>query len=217
MACKATMDLKPKESGFVISQTEKSALLTCEFCGRYNSKNKVEVEVLVTKMTSYGRPISVLVQELNAVIVSGSLLRVTGQLEKLSYQDRKTGKEVEKFRLVAYMVEPSAEPEPIFSVAYVQGGVKFPSAPKEPKINDSVLHFSVFSEPSGGYDREAYLTVFVSAFDGQISHIKRMKLHERSHVIAVGKLEAGNKPNILCMKLYDISYASIKAKEGKES
>lgn len=223
MACTVVMDLKPTETKFVFSKTKKSATIPCSFTGKHTpparkgkqrrQAHTAGIELLVTSRSG-GRRLRDTVPALEALIASGSLLRVTGTLHRLLYQDRDSGLEVDKLRVYAFDVSPSPEAEPIFSIAQMEGGVR--------KVSDTDIFkdtgdcrmaaFNLFASPDSGYDRESYLTVYVNGYNDAADKAERMKVKENSHVIASGRLEAtGFGP--LCLKLYGLGYAKRRKKE----
>ena len=204
MYCIVTMDLKAK-TRFQIQKWGKIATIVCEFSGRYNSKNTVEIEVAVNKNATFGKPLDIFVKEYDDHIAAGKVLRIVGTLEKIAGQDRKTGYEFEALRLLAYHVMISDELSPIFSNVSVTGNVK--------KLTDS--SFMLSSPPREENEKSTWLNLFVNRFDGAPQRINQLKLKENSYVTVAGKLEAGNGSNLLFLKLHDINYAAFpQRKEG---
>lgn len=218
MSMRVIMDLRPKGTGFEISKSGKSAVLLCEFSGRFKSVDTIDIELMVSKQTSFGRPVDMLIKELNEIVAAGSLLRATGQLEKLAYQEREGGCEVEKFRLIAYQIEESYEQEPLFSIAAVQGNVKpHGNSPIYKEVDGKhSTSFLISSEPERDYQKVTFLTVFTSAFGALAQRINSMKIKEKSYIMATGRLEAANSPGLLMLKLTGISYAKFPKKKEKE-
>lgn len=221
MPCTVIMDLKPKETKFTISTTEKSATILCTFTGRYlpaakREANSVDIELMISNRSG-NMPLKKFVSELEAVIASGKLLRVSGTLRRLAYQDRDTGLEIDRLSVYAFDVTPSNESEPILSTVQMEGGVR--------KVSDTdifkdtgelrMVKFNLFCGPSSDYDKESYLTISVVGFNDTADWVERLRLKETSHVVAHGKLEASNFGPPLRMTLYDLSYATW-ADTGKE-
>jgi hypothetical protein len=214
------MDLRAKSVAFTLSHTQKSASVICEFSGRFKSENTIEIELVVTKQTSFGRPIDLYVQELNQIISAGRLLRANGQLERLAYQEREGGREVDKLRMIAYQLDESNEAEPIFSVAAVQGYVGLPlnAAFYKEDGGRCNANFILSAAPESGQDKEAYLSIFVSAFGEIAQQVRKMKVKEKSYVLASGRLMAGANAELLMLKLRDITFAKfpVKRKEADD-
>ena len=224
MPCTVVMDLRPVETKVKIAKPEVSATLQCLFTGKYtppakkgaNSKveNSVQVEILITNRSGNKR-LKSSISDIDAIIASGGLLRVTGTLHRLLYQDRNTGEEIDKLRLYAFDVSQSPEKNPIFSIVQMEGGVRKISDTEIYKVTEDsstgILYrkatFNLFSAPDGGYDRESYLTVFVNGYNDTADWANRSNLKEGSHVMASGRLEAMSF-GPLCLVLHDLRYAA---------
>ena len=204
MSCIVTMDLRAKTK-VQIHKWGKIATLICEFCGRYNSKNTVDIEVVVNRSAAFGKPLDLFMKEYNEHIAASKILRVVGALEKIAEQDRKTGHEIETLRLFAYHVIVSDEVAPLFSNVSVTGNVK--------KLTDS--SFMLSSPPNEGNEKNTWLNLLANQLGGAIQRVRQLRIKENSYVTVVGKLEAGNRNGLLFLKLYDINYAAFpERKEG---
>lgn len=204
MSCNVMIDLKAIGTAFALSPKGYSATLLCEFSGHYKLENKVQIELVVSKAASSGRPLDVYTSELNELICTGTILRVAGQLEKIAYQEREGGREVEKLRLFAYRVEPSNETEPVYSVATIIGKVK---------LRDTVaggVSFFVSVVPKEENARSAFLNILVGANgDKLVRRVTKMNLNEKSYIQAIGKLEASSATGLLFLRLHEVDYAKF--------
>lgn len=218
MACTAVMDLKPIVEKFTLSPSKKSAAILCSFTGKYapppkkgekhKARNSAEIELVITNRSG-NRYLKDNISEIEAMIASGSLLRVTGTLRRMLYQDRNSGDEIDRLSLFAFDVTSSAEEQPILSIVQMEGGVR--------KVSDSEIYkntgenckvtFNLFSSPSGGNDKESYLTVYVNGFNDVADKVNRLNMREGSHVVASGKFEATRFGPPLCLILHDLSFA----------
>ena len=205
------MDLKPKQGAeFVVSSKGKSATLSCEFTGRYNSTVTADIELVVGSAASRGRPITTLVKELSEHVKSGGLLRATGQFDNHAWQERATGAEHEKLCLFAYFLEPSDEVQPIYSLVSIIGNVKLTEGSGE-RMKDGLVvshGFCVTTPPPPfGFEKSTFLTFWVQARGEQVQRVSNLKsFGDKSYVSISGKLEAG-KTGMLRVRLFDIGYA----------
>lgn len=214
----ATMDLKPINQTFTFSSSGKAATIPCEFSGKYGSDNTVEIELFITYRAG-NKPLKEFIADLQAAIADGKLLRATGNLLRLMYQDRTSGKEVEKYRLYALTAEPSIETAPLFSMFHMEGGMrKLPNTELFQPGTDTTfpsVKFSMFAEPSGDNEQETYLTIFVNGYGDVVERTRRKKFKSGAHIFACGKLQATNKGG-LRMILFDIGYAQRPNNNTKE-
>ncbi len=100
----------------------------------------------------------------------------------------------------------------------IQGHVGLPSNALFLKEDNGRYNtnFILAAEPQSGYDKEAYLSVFASGFGEIARQVKKMKIKEKSYVMATGRLEAGSSPGLLMLKLSGIRYAKFPKKKEKE-
>ena len=207
MACTAIMDLCPVEQKFTFSKKGKSATLMCSFQGKYKSEYSIQIEIIVTGRSGRGG-LKETVALIEKEIAEGSLLRVTGTVHRILYQNRETGEEVDRIRIFALDIAPSAETDPIYSVVQMEGGLR--------KVSDSDIFkdtgtyrkvaFTLFCNPNTDFDRETYLSVYVTGYNEVADKVNRLNLKEKAHVIAHGKFEATSF-GLLGLKLYDLGYA----------
>ena len=213
MPCNVILDLRPAAERFVFSKSGKSATLPCVFSGKFKSENTIDIELVITGRSGFAA-VKEQAEELEKGIAEGSLLRVIGVMQRIAYQDRDSGQEIDQLRVYALDVTFSAEKEPIFSVAQMEGGVR--------KLSDTEIFkdhgdyrkvaFSLFSNPSSDFDRETYLTVYCTGYGEVADKVERLKLKDKAHIIEQGKLEA-TAFGVLGLKLFDVNYAKIRKKE----
>ena len=229
MPCTVVMDLRPIETKIALAKSEVSATLQCTFIGKYTppakkdakakTEHSVQIEILITNRSGNKR-LKNNISEIEALIASGRLLRVTGTLHRQLYQDRVTGEEIDKLRLYAFNIAPSPEKNPILSIVQMEGGVR--------KVSDSEIYkttedsetgmlyrkatFNLFSAPDGGYDKESYLTVYVNGFNDAADWVNRLNLKEGAHVMASGRFEATSYGQLYLI-LHDLRYATRTPKE----
>lgn len=207
MACIAVMDLRPVEQKFVFSKKGKSATLLCSFQGKYKSEYSIQIELVISYRSGV-RPLKETAAWLEKEIAAGNLLRVTGAVRRMLYQDRKSGEEIDRIRLYAWDICISAETDPIYSMVQMEGGVR--------KVSDSDIFkdtgtyrkvaFTLFCNPDTNFEQETYLSVYATGYNEVADKVNRLNLKEKSHVIAHGKFEATSF-GLLGLKLYDLGYA----------
>lgn len=207
MSCYITMDLCPKDSTFSLSKSGKSATLLCSFSGKYKSENHIDIDLVLTSRSGFGS-VKEQVAELEQKIAAGSLLRVSGMLQRMLYQDRDSGEEIDRLRVYAFDIAPSAEKEAIFSSVFMEGGVR--------KLSDTEIFkdlgsyrkaaFFLFADPTSEFDRETYLNVYCTGYGEVADKVNRLNLKDKSHVIAHGKLEATTF-GVVGLRLFDLNYA----------
>lgn len=217
MSCTTIMDVKPLNEKFTFSQTGKSATIQCSFSGVYKCDRVVNVDVMLTRRSCpAGKDLKTYASELESLMQSdktGLVFRIYGQLRCLQYQDFNSGDEVQSYQLVADTFEISDEEKPVFSNVVMKGGVRPLSNTDIYKDigKTSKITFWLWAEPETNFEREGYLSLLVYGFGEIAESVKRMKVKEKSHVIATGKLEATER-GYLSIKLFNLNYANRKSK-----
>lgn len=210
MPCEVILDLKPLTNKFDLLKSGKAAVLSCVFSGKFKAEHTIEIELLLTRRAGSGS-LQDQIAEIEKEIKDGALLRVSGKLRQLAYQDRNNGQEVNRLQVFAYNVSISPEEQPVYSVALMEGGVR--------KLSDTEIYkdlgnyrkvaFMLFSDPESTMDRETYLSVYCTGFDTVADRVNKSKLRDKSHVIVSGKLEATTF-GMLGLRIFELHFANTK-------